>query len=172
MTFEFSKKDIASLIQAVQESDLTSFRMTTSQFEIYLSRSDDESDRSGSDAVVTKIVNQPVVVPEQAIVSKTAPSAPQPAVQQVATSSDLVDVNAPMIGIFFGAPEPGAEPFITVGSSVQKDTTVGLIEAMKLFTAAEAGAEGTVEEILVANGDYVEYGQPLARVRPAKSKGS
>lgn len=172
MTFEFSKKDIASLIQAVQESDLTSFRMTTSQFEIYLSRSDDESDRSGSDAVVTEIVTQPVVVLKQANVSKTAPSAPKPAVQQVATSPDLIDVNAPMIGIFYGAPEPGAKPFITVGSSVQKDTTVGLVEAMKLFTAAVAGVEGTVEEILVVNGDYVEYGQPLVRVRPAKSKGS
>jgi acetyl-CoA carboxylase biotin carboxyl carrier protein len=171
MTFELSKKDIASLIQAVQDSDLTRFHMTTSQFEIYLSRSDDELGPSRKDAVVTE-VTRPVPSPEQAIVSEPAPTAQQPAVHQVAGSADLVDVNAPMIGIFYGAPEPGADPFITVGSSVERATTVGLIEAMKLFTAAEAGVEGTVEEILVANGDYVEYGQPLVRIRPATSQGS
>jgi acetyl-CoA carboxylase biotin carboxyl carrier protein len=171
MTFELSKKDIASLIQAVQESDLTRFHMTTPQFEIYISRADDEPRRSSANTVVTEVARA-VSSPEQAKVSEPVPAAPQPVVQQVAGSSDLIDVNAPMIGIFYGAPEPGADPFIKVGSSVQRDTTVGLIEAMKLFTAAEAGVEGTVEEILVANGDYVEYGQPLVRIRPVTSKGS
>jgi acetyl-CoA carboxylase biotin carboxyl carrier protein len=174
MTFEFSEKDINGLIQAVQQSDLTRFHMTTSEFEIYISRSDDEFDRSPIGAVVTHADTPSDAAPQQPpLAAKPAPTAPrQPVVQVVAQSADLVDVNAPMIGIFYGAPEPGADPYITVGSSVQKDTIVGLIEAMKLFTAAEAGIEGTVEEVLVANGDYVEFGQPLVRVRPATSKGT
>lgn len=174
MTFDISERDIAGLIQAVQQSDLTRFHLTTSECEIYISRSDDEFDRSPIGAVATDVPTRssapvPAASPGQAPAA-VAPAAP-PVVQAADRSAGLVDVTAPMIGIFYCAPEPGADPYITVGSSVQKDTTVGLVEAMKLFTAAEAGIEGTVEEILVANGDYVEYGQPLVRVRPASSQG-
>lgn len=174
MGFEVNKKDIASLIQAVQDSDLTRFQMTTSEFEIYISRSEDELEfsRNSNSAAATQIASSTVSPPEPAPEQPSSTS-PKPTFEQVAErSSDLVDVNARMIGIFYGAPEPGADPYIKVGSTVGKDTTVGLVEAMKLFTAVEAGIEGTVEEILVANGDYVEYGQTLVRVRPADSQGS
>ncbi len=182
MTFDISERDITGLIQAVQQSDVTRFHLVTSECEIYISRSDDEFDRSPIGAAVPDAPTRagapaPAAVAEPAPVA-VAPAlvAPVPVVQgggePVDDSAGLVVVTAPMIGIFYCAPEPGADPYITVGSLVQKDTTVGLVEAMKLFTAVEAGIDGTVEEILVANGDYVEYGQPLVRVRPTASQGA
>jgi acetyl-CoA carboxylase biotin carboxyl carrier protein len=73
----------------------------------------------------------------------------------------LVPIKAPMIGTFYKRAEPGAPPFVDVGSYVEKNTTVGLLEVMKVFTAVKAGMRGYVREICAESGDLVEYGQPL-----------
>ena len=78
----------------------------------------------------------------------------------------LAAIPAPMVGIFYPAPEPGAPPFVSPGDRVEPDTTVGLIEVMKVFTAVTAGIGGTIEEALAADAKGVEYGEPLFLVRP------
>jgi len=77
-----------------------------------------------------------------------------------------VYIQAPMVGTFYVAPEPGAPPFVEVGARVEPETTVGLIEVMKVFNAVKAGVRGVLVERLVQDGQFVEYGQPLFRVRP------
>lgn len=79
--------------------------------------------------------------------------------------SALQEIRAPMLGTFYSAPKPGAAPFISVGDRVQPDTVVGIIEVMKLMNSTSAGISGEVVEILVKDGDLVEYDQPLMRVR-------
>jgi acetyl-CoA carboxylase biotin carboxyl carrier protein len=78
----------------------------------------------------------------------------------------LVAIPAPMLGTFYVAPAPGAPPFVDPGSSVDEDTTVGLIEVMKVFSSVKAGVRGVITGILVENGQFVEYGQRLFLVRP------
>ncbi|MDR7416535.1 MAG: biotin/lipoyl-containing protein [Armatimonadota bacterium] len=80
---------------------------------------------------------------------------------------EAVFIRAPIVGRFYAQPEPGAPPFVTVGTFVEEDTTVGLIEVMKVFNAVRAGVRGVITEILVQDGQFVEFGQPLFRVRPA-----
>lgn len=75
--------------------------------------------------------------------------------------AELHEVPSPMVGTFYAAPEPGAEPFVKMGQKVAADTVVCIIESMKLFNEVEAGAAGEVVEILCKDGDPVEYGQPL-----------
>lgn len=75
------------------------------------------------------------------------------------------DVLSPLLGTFYRAPKPGAPPFVEVGSEVQEDTVVAIVEVMKLMNTVRAGVRGTVTEIFVADGTLVEYGQPLLRVR-------
>ena len=70
-------------------------------------------------------------------------------------------LNAPMVGTFYRAPAPDAKPFVEVGQQIKEGETVCIIEAMKLMNEIEADASGTVVEILVENGQPVEYGQPL-----------
>jgi acetyl-CoA carboxylase biotin carboxyl carrier protein len=77
----------------------------------------------------------------------------------------LVEVRAPVLGTFYRAPKPGEPPFIDVGSKLQKDTSVGIIEVMKLMNTVVAGVIGAVAEICVEDGQLVEYGQVLIRVR-------
>ncbi|WP_258932973.1 acetyl-CoA carboxylase biotin carboxyl carrier protein [Nesterenkonia pannonica] len=70
-------------------------------------------------------------------------------------------VTAPMVGTFYEAPSPGAEPFVKVGDRVSADSVLCILEVMKLMNNVEAGVEGVVSEILVENNQAVEFGQPL-----------
>src|SRR5689334_7786679 len=80
---------------------------------------------------------------------------------------NLIDVPAPLLGTFYRAPKPGAPPFVEVGSAVEEDTVVAIIEVMKLMNTVRAGVAGTVCEILASDGALVEYGEPILRVRKA-----
>jgi biotin carboxyl carrier protein len=79
----------------------------------------------------------------------------------------MVPITAPLLGTFYVAPEPGAPPFITVGAKVTEDTTVGLIEVMKVFSSVRAAVNGVVAEVVAQNGQFVEFGQPLFFVKPS-----
>jgi len=82
------------------------------------------------------------------------------------TNPKLVEVPSPMVGTFYRAPAPGEPTFVEVGDRVRSDQTVCIIEAMKLMNEIEAEVSGQVMEILVENGEAVEYGQPLMRINP------
>lgn len=74
-------------------------------------------------------------------------------------------IAAPMVGTFYVAAHPGEEPFVHVGSEVTEDTTVCVLEAMKVFTEVPADLCGKITEVLVGDGEFVEYGQPLFKVQ-------
>lgn len=80
----------------------------------------------------------------------------------------LHKIVAPMVGTFYAAPAPDAEPYVKVGDKVKEDTVVCIIEAMKLFNEIEAECRGEIVKVLVENGQLVEYGQPLFLVRLEK----
>lgn len=88
------------------------------------------------------------------------PVAPAAGVAAAATQS----VIAPLLGTFYRAPKPGAPPFVEVGSLVEEDTIVGIIEVMKLMNTVRAGTRGTVADILAKDGALVEYGETLMHV--------
>jgi len=90
------------------------------------------------------------------------PEAPHPP-----DAAGLVAIESPMVGTFYSSPNPDAPAFVSVGSSVSPDTVVCLIEAMKVFNEIKAEVAGTVERVLVNNGDAVEFGQKLFLVRPS-----
>ncbi len=90
----------------------------------------------------------------------------EPAPQPPPASSGVV-IESPMVGTFYSSNSPDSPPFVTVGMPIRPDTTVCIIEAMKVFTDIPAGLSGNVTEILVKNGQPVEYGQALFRVNPS-----
>jgi acetyl-CoA carboxylase biotin carboxyl carrier protein len=101
---------------------------------------------------------------------QVAPAAAQPEITPQgppAGTAKTVVIESPMVGTFYASSAPDAPSFVTVGSAVQPDTIVCIIEAMKVFTDIPAGIAGTVAEILVKNGQSVEFSQPLFRVVPA-----
>ena len=93
-----------------------------------------------------------------------APNLPEP-IPQPPPQSDWLEIPSPMVGIFYFAPRPGEPPFVELGSKVEQETVIGIIEVMKLMNTVRAGVKGEVAEILVKNGAAVEYGEILMRVR-------
>jgi acetyl-CoA carboxylase biotin carboxyl carrier protein len=83
-----------------------------------------------------------------------------------AVSGDLLTIAAPMLGTFYRASAPGAEPFVDVGARVEPDTVVCLIEVMKMMNSIPAGVGGTIVEVCAENAGLVEHGAPLFQVRP------
>ena len=121
----------------------------------------------------------PVVAPQPAVSAAAVPvavpaavpgaAAPSPTAHAVTgpAADGTVPIVTPMMGRFYAKPEPGAAPFVSVGSEVTADTTVGLVEVMKVFTAVRAGVSGVITEICVQDAEFIEYGHVLFRVRPA-----
>jgi acetyl-CoA carboxylase biotin carboxyl carrier protein len=100
--------------------------------------------------------------------AKQAPVAPQPEAQAPARSDDdAVTIASPMLGVFYRAEGPGLKPFVDVGSRVEPNTTVCIIESMKMMNSVPAGISGTIVEVCHENAELVEYDAPLFRVEPA-----
>ena len=110
--------------------------------------------------------NQVVRLERNAPVSAAAPAAvpaePMAAQQEVA---DGISVTSPMVGLFYAAPAENAEPYVALGDRVKKGQTLCIVEAMKLMNEITAEFDGTIEKICVANGQMVEYGTELFRIK-------
>ena len=102
--------------------------------------------------------------PQQYAAPAAAPAAAPVAVAPAA--SNLPEIKSPTVGTFYASPSPEDPPFVQVGTKVQPETVVCIIEAMKVFNQITADCSGTVAEVLVKAGGSVEFGQPLFRVRP------
>jgi acetyl-CoA carboxylase biotin carboxyl carrier protein len=102
-----------------------------------------------------------------AAVQPPARTEPAPAPAPAAGAPKTVVIESPMVGTYYSASAPDAPPFVVPSSIVHPDTIVCIIEAMKVFTDIPAGVSGTISEVLVKNGQAVEFGQPLFRVIPA-----
>lgn len=132
--------------------------------------------RQGSTRIKLRRGPEGVVVPDAGAApaarsplssSPPAPSPEQPPLQaEPPEASRYVEIASPMVGTFYSASAPDAEPYVRVGSRVEPDTTVCIIEAMKVFNEIPAEVSGTIVAILVENGEPVEYGKPLFRVDP------
>ncbi|WP_067449670.1 acetyl-CoA carboxylase [Actinomadura macra] len=107
--------------------------------------------------------------PVAAPVAQPAAPAPEPAAAPAPAvpAVEGTTIPAPMIGVFYRSPSPGAPPFVAPGAAVEPDTTIGIIEVMKLMNPVTAGVAGTLTDFLVKDGEQVEFGQPLAVVAEA-----
>lgn len=101
-------------------------------------------------------------------VGTAAPAAAStaPAAAPAVAPSNLTDVKSPMVGTYYGAPEPGAKPYVTVGQQIKKGQVLCIIEAMKIMNEIESEVTGTVVEMNATDAHPVEYGQVLFRVNP------
>ena len=157
-------REILRLLDAVQVDEL---HLETERFELTL--------RRGADGEwVERSLVRPA--PDARVARPPSPSEPEreaegaaPGTPGAPQATDLREVRAPLLGTFYRAPKPGAAPFVEVGSRVEEDTVVGIVETMKLMNPVLAGVRGTVVEICVADGRFAEQGAVLLRVDPRAS---
>ena len=146
---------IIELIHTVSESNLTQFTMDEGNLKISM-----KTDKQ------TKIVAAPqaVAAVPAAVVTETVQAAVPSQENAQQTQEETLDgniVKSPLVGTFYNAPSPDAEPYVKVGDTVKKGQVLAIVEAMKLMNEIESEFDGTVEKVLVSNEEVVEYGQPL-----------
>ncbi|HUN26793.1 MAG TPA: acetyl-CoA carboxylase biotin carboxyl carrier protein [Steroidobacteraceae bacterium] len=156
-------RDVAEITRLLEESSFDELYLEFEGLKLSLKR--------GSAAQVAGSVP---AAPGVRATESAAPRATEPTASHVpeggvpaAPPGDLEDVAAPLLGTFYRAPKPGNPPFVEVGSPVEPDTIVGIIEVMKLMNTVRAGVSGRVSEILARDGMLVEYGETLLRVAKA-----
>jgi acetyl-CoA carboxylase biotin carboxyl carrier protein len=161
--------DWANLTQDVRELSLK-----FGDVELFISRDQQSSGSTSAPAPVPAPVAQaalsapaaplaPAVPAPVAVEPPPAPGAPSQGTTELA--ADEVLIKAPMVGIFYAAPKPGAPDFVSVGDSVTPESVLCIVEVMKLMSNIEAQVEGTVVRILVENEQAVEFGQPLMVIK-------
>ena len=144
-------KDVAEIMRLLEESSFDSLSLEIDGVKLRLQRGSAPS--------------MPLAPDPPAAPAPKAPAVPSPA-KPKAAEPGLAEVACPLLGIFYRAPKPGEQPFVEVGSKVEEDTVIGIVEVMKLMNSVRAGVKGEVVEILCDNGALVEYGEILLRVRP------
>lgn len=141
---------IRRLIEILKENDLAEIEVSTLFRKVGVSRA------FGA--------NQPVAFRERASVLEP-PAAPADGEAVVKEEVDLAEIKSPMVGTFYRAASPDAEPFVEEGQSIEKGTVVCIIEAMKIMNEIESEYSGTVHKIKVADAEPVEYGQTLMMIK-------
>ncbi|WP_231036134.1 acetyl-CoA carboxylase biotin carboxyl carrier protein [Pectinatus sottacetonis] len=136
-------EEIKELINTLDHSALNKLNLKFSDGEITL-------EKSSSLPAVSSIDDKKASIP-----------APPP----FTANEKIEEITAPMVGTFYSSPEPDIPSFVEKGSKVHPNTVVCILEAMKLFSEIEAQTEGEIIEVLVKDGDFVEYGQPLFKVK-------
>ncbi len=145
-------KEIAELIEIIERSAIEEFELERSGVRIRIRKS--ASGRVEVSSTPVKEQQEPAPGPESA---KPAPATPE--------DESVYEFKAPIVGTFYLTPKPDAPAFVKVGDPVAKGHVLCIIEAMKIFNQIESDVEGTVQRILVENGQPVEYGQPLFAIR-------
>ena len=169
-------RKLKELIRLMVENELTEIDLKDEKETVSLRR-------EGSQAPVVQVSPAPAAppaapapvapaVPAAPAAPAPAPAAPAPAAAPAAEpspadTSNLEQITSPMVGTFYSAAKPESPAFANVGDTVTADTTVCIVEAMKIFNEIKAEQSGVIEKVLVSNGDSVEFGQALFLVRPA-----
>jgi acetyl-CoA carboxylase biotin carboxyl carrier protein len=152
-------KDIKAIIDLMKKNSVSEFELEKQDFKIRLKR----GINGGTAGIYEESAAVAYVAPPAIAVPAAAPAAPATA---LANSAEL-EIKSPMIGTFYRAPSPESAPYVEVGTEVNADTVVCIIEAMKVMNEIKAEAKGAITQVLVENAKPVEFGQPLFKLRPS-----
>lgn len=160
---ELSEDDVLHILKLIDESKFDYFQLEVGELKITVSK--------GDPIPIGSSAPQPTAAPSPTVATPKpqpmpAASGPAAAAKPAAIPEGMVPITAPLLGTFYVAPEPGAPPFVKVGQQITEDTTVGLIEVMKVFNSVRATVSGTIVEVVAQNGQFVEFGQALFIVKP------
>lgn len=156
-------EQLLQLVNAVSESDLTELKYENDGVKVAMKK-------TNGDVKIQQIVPAPSMFSPAPAMQTVPAAAPVPSVAVPETPEnaavetqrqDRKTVKSPLVGTFYAAPAEDAEPFVKVGDRVKEGQVLAIVEAMKLMNEIESECSGTIAEILVENGEAVEYGQPL-----------
>jgi acetyl-CoA carboxylase biotin carboxyl carrier protein len=146
-------KEIKTVIDLMTKNDLSEFELEKDQFKIRICK----SGQSLPTYTLQTPAPSPIAAPAYSTPAVAAPAAP---------AASLPSINSPMVGTFYRSPSPDSASYVDVGSEVNEDTVICIIEAMKVMNEIKAETRGVITDIVAENGKPVEFGQPLFRIKP------
>ena len=149
-------KDIKAIIDLMKKNSITEFELEEKDSKLRLKRGLSGTPPTTQSEESFQMIPAPVSIS----------ASPAAALLQTPTNSGEIDIKSPMIGTFYRSPSPESAFYVEVGTAVNVDTVVSIIEAMKVMNEIKAEVKGVVTQILVENGKPVEFGQPMFKVRP------
>jgi acetyl-CoA carboxylase biotin carboxyl carrier protein len=152
-------KDIKAIIDLMKKNSVTEFELEKQEFKIRLKR-------GPNGGPVIQSFEEPSAISYAAAASMAATAMPGVQAAPAPTTSSEQEIKSPMIGTFYRAPSPESGSYVEVGTEVNADTVVCIIEAMKVMNEIKAEAKGVITQVLVENAKPVEFGQPLFKIRP------
>jgi acetyl-CoA carboxylase biotin carboxyl carrier protein len=160
---KLANEDVQEILRLLDATEYDELHLETERFKLTLRRNRESGDWSQE----TQVLSVPKVMQSSPGVSCGAVNlAPDAAATLDARTAGWIEVRAHLPGTFYRAPKPGAPPFVEIGSSVEEDTVVGIIETMKLMNAVHAQARGEVVEISFENAQFAEKDAVLMRIKP------
>jgi len=157
-------KQIKQIIDLIRRSELTEFAIEEKDFKLKICR-----EGTGASAAPVALPAQGLLAPTMSVgaapAGASAASAIPPAPVAPVEEENVTYIKSPMVGTFYHASSPDSAPFVEEGSKVTETSVVCIIEAMKIMNEIQAEAKGTIVEVLVENGQPVEYGQQLFKVK-------
>jgi acetyl-CoA carboxylase biotin carboxyl carrier protein len=154
-------KDIKAIIDLMKKNSISEFELERQDFKIKLKRG--SMANAGEDAPSQVYMPQMAALPVASTVVNS--STTQTGIPLAAASSEI-EIKSPMIGTFYRSPSPEAGSYVEIGTEVNPDTVVCIIEAMKVMNEIKAEVKGVITQITVENAKPVEFGQPMFKVRP------
>ena len=146
---EIDLEKVKELIELMIENDLVELEIADGKNKIALKRP------GAGSPVITQVP-----------MASVPTAAPVPAAGQTPVDDDLVEIVSPMVGTFYSAPSPDSDPFVEVGSKVNTDMVICIVEAMKVMNEIKAEISGTIVEVLCKPGEALEFGQGIFKVKP------
>ena len=151
---------LKELVRLMVENDLVEIDLRDQQEQVTMRRPNAHA--------APQVIHAPAHAAVPVHSAAAAPAAPAaPDAPAADPNAGLIPIESPMVGTFYSAPGPEKPSFTSIGASIGPDSVVCMVEAMKIFNEIKAGVSGTVEKVMVRNGEPVEFGQPLFMVRPA-----
>lgn len=156
---KLTNDDVQDILQLINVSSFNELNLQTNNFKLSLRRSGD-----GEWTQSSQVLSEPNLMdpPAGAPVASSAPAAKS----ALASVDGLIDVRTPLLGTFYRSPKPGSPPFVEVGSHVDKNTVVAIIETMKLMNSVYAGVCGTIVEICIDDAQFADHDAVLMRIQP------
>ena len=156
---------VKKLVEMLDESSVDSIEISSDKgMKIRISKTPQQRGAVQMTSPMQMPALLPAAVPAPAAPAEAAPAAEAPKAESA--KSKYLEVKSPMVGTYYGAPEPGAKPYLSVGDRISKGQILCIIEAMKIMNEIESEFDGVVKEILAQNAHPVEYGQVLFRIDP------
>jgi acetyl-CoA carboxylase biotin carboxyl carrier protein len=155
-----TQQDIDNILRIIDDSPYDELRLENNEVSVYLKRTSEGWTQQ------QQTLKQPQPLQTVVAAASAGPATAVKAADEPApTEPGLLDIRSNMVGAFYRAPQPGAAPFVEIGSKVQNSTVIAIVEVMKLMCSIPAGVAGEVREILVEDSQLVERGQLLMRVK-------